>query len=370
LSEPWPCSCPTRSARSLAGHGGRLGDSANRQRLDLRRGVLPGPSHHGDLGRDKIKKQCGQWPRVELVMHRLRCLAGVRALSPGLWTVLLFVGGVSDANADPEYQREFYQSLKGPDAAKELKRVGTNADRLVRFEPEGARINLPGNAANDQPPVGLATDFTVRGDFEITVAYEILHEPAPEQTSGFGTRLTLITGVEAPTQSQVKFARAVRSKGGSQVLAFSARWDATTGMHEKRMKDYPTAARSGRLRLVRSGPLLSFHAADSADGPFTLLREYGFGTADLQGVRILGSTDRPEAALDVRLTDLRIRAGSFPNAPMAAAPDVAAPVTEVRQRAWLRIAAAVFVLIVGMALAGWLYGRRRKPAPEGQNDAR
>src|SRR5207248_30792 len=52
-------------------------------------------------------------------------------------------------------------------------------------------------------------------------------------------------------------------------------------------------------------------AAEGA-GDFTLLQEYPFTAEDLQDVRIVGSTGAGKrAALDARVTDLRIRATSL-----------------------------------------------------------
>jgi hypothetical protein len=290
-------------------------------------------------------------------MQSLFFLAGRQDVLCGLCLLVCFFAGARRADA----QQELYYPLKGQDTASTVTRVGTNAEQFVRFEPDGTRISIPGLSVKNQTQVGIATDVILHGDFEITVAFEMLQEPAPEQASDFGTRLSVIAGVESPNQSQAKLARAVRPKGGNQFLAFSARWDAAKGTHEKRMKDYPTASRSGRLRVVRSGPTLSFHAAEGSDGPFALLREYGFNTADLQGVQVLGSTGRPEAPLDVRITDLRIRADSLGNLPGDEKDARVTPVSDVPRRRWLAVTTVVLVLIVCTAVVGWLFNRRRIP---------
>ena len=72
------------------------------------------------------------------------------------------------------------------------------AGAAATFEPEGLRITLSPGAPKGRPGTGFTTGLTVHGDFEITVRYEILHEPTAEETGDFGTRLTLTAGLEQP----------------------------------------------------------------------------------------------------------------------------------------------------------------------------
>ncbi len=207
----------------------------------------------------------------------------------------------------PEVPREYYQSFKGePENSKDLEFIGPNANDCVRFEPGGLRISLPGNHPKDKP-TGLATGLTVKGNFEITVHFDLLHEPEALDAGDFGTRLALIAGFDANGENAVKFTRAVRKEDGRQYILFSSQWNQFSKKLDKRNKSFPTSAKKCLLRLVRRGDLLSFWVSEDANAAFTLLREYQFSDADLKNVRIVASTGSPEASLDVRVTDLRIR---------------------------------------------------------------
>ena len=64
----------------------------------------------------------------------------------------------------------------------------------------------------------------------------------------------------------------------------------------------------GGLRLVRTGAVLASYAAADVNENFTFLKEYPFSSADLKSVYIDTSTNEPTDLLDVRITDLRLRA--------------------------------------------------------------
>ena len=70
--------------------------------------------------------------------------------------------------------------------------TGPNAREQMFEEPEGLRIVLPSDAER-QDPIGLVTRFPIRGDFEITAAYEILRSDKPSAGYGTGPRACTYT---------------------------------------------------------------------------------------------------------------------------------------------------------------------------------
>src|SRR5262249_21774218 len=67
--------------------------------------------------------------------------------------------------------------LRGDDKGPvDFQLYGPAAEECVRFEPTGARITLPGNYGEVRPFTGLLRTVNVKGDFEITVDFEILQE--------------------------------------------------------------------------------------------------------------------------------------------------------------------------------------------------
>src|SRR5581483_7187693 len=67
-----------------------------------------------------------------------------------------------------------------------------------------------------------------------------------------------------------------------------------------------------RFRLVRTGEKLSYYLSEGPAQDFQLLTTHPFAADDLKDLQIFAQTSSPQAALDVRFTDLRIRAAVVP----------------------------------------------------------
>src|SRR6478735_4048167 len=110
-------------------------------------------------------------------------------------TLLLFVIGATAAvcgldgrpglaqDAKPAMQ-EFRPQLKPlAESVNGVRPIGPDVDTCVAFEPEGIRIKLPTGYAGpkgwsgERPDTGVIVPVIVKGDFEITVGYEILQAP-------------------------------------------------------------------------------------------------------------------------------------------------------------------------------------------------
>jgi hypothetical protein len=118
---------------------------------------------------------------------------------------------------------------------------------------------------------------------------------------------------------------------------------------------------TGRLRLVRSGSVVFFYTSEGAAKAFALRHKGEFGTKDLKNVRLLGSTGGPGAALDVRVTDLWIRADAL----LRTVEPVDAPVAIAPVRRWrtMVLALAMVSVAIVLALGAWWYARHRPAAP-------
>jgi hypothetical protein len=284
----------------------------------------------------------------------------------GLGVVVWFAQAGGGPPPDTAPVREYEQSFKGgTDIPRGFELSGPLADQDVKVEPEGLRITLPPGSNGNGQGTGLASTFGVKGDFEITVAFEILHEtpPAPPTPGGPDrqTRFTLGVPLDREGFNMTTFSRRIRANSDTQFLAWVTLWDEAVGKNRQKARGFPTKAMTGRLRLVRTGPTLSYAAAEGPGGEFVVLQEYPFGVEDLKHVGLVGATDDAEGSLDVRVTDFHVRADALPNLPAAAPPK--APGGE-----WL-VAAALFGLAVTMpllaALGLWLYAGRSRGAGAG-----
>jgi hypothetical protein len=278
-----------------------------------------------------------------------------------------------------DYAQEYYHSFKGnPRQPTGWDHHGPANAQTVRFEREGLRIALPAGFDGERPGTGIQTRFGVKGDFEITIGYEILQGPAPEEIGKASTRLSLAVVKDTPfkdsSQSEVAtHSRSIAGKGNQIIVAWMRLHDPTRDI-PPRAKVFPNAAKAGQLRLVRNGGDLYYLKADGVDGTFKALAKFPFGPEDLYRIEIAGSTGGEKASLDARVCDIHIRAQELPRAPatgpppverVATAPDTAEPALE---RDWLMtalwIGASVIVLMAAVAGVAWVRrGRKGVAAP-------
>jgi hypothetical protein len=270
-------------------------------------------------------------------------------LAVGRW---LPAGGVTG----PEKQsRELlFLSLRGgPADGGGFEFFGPDVDECVRFEPAGLCLTLPRGFPDERPGTGLTIPVAANGDFEITVSFEILQEPKPADAGKRQTLFALDAILDAPGHTAATIAWKVDARRGPQFLAWMTVWDEVAQKDQTRGKGFRTAAKSGRLRLVRTGSALSYQVSESPDGEFVLLETFPFAAEDLKAVRLLGSTGGSNAALEVRVTDLHVRAGALPDVPETIAPPEKSP-----GRGWLAAGVIVGLVIASCVLCAWLHVRR------------
>jgi hypothetical protein len=274
--------------------------------------------------------------------------------------VVLGLAGVGDGTDSAKgSQQEYYQSFKdNPKNGQDFKLLGPDADQCVKFEPDGLRITLPAGYAGERPSTGLIVPVSVRGDFEVTVDFEVLQEPEPADTD-IQTRLNLSVLLDTPQWNVASITRHVSPKGGPEFSSWESLWNEASGKNQQRRNAFPTGAKAGRLRLVRTGAVISYHKAEGPGADFVFLQQYPFGTEDVKDVRVVASTGGPRAAFDVRVSDLRIRADSLPNQPG----QPAAVAHGAEARPWLtaaKVLGLVVALVALTVLGVWLIVRQRR----------
>jgi len=246
---------------------------------------------HGDM-----KMQRG-WLRFRLpVALGLGLCVGV-AIWLGLGTTDGPTGKPDSASQVPgNLKAEFHQDFRNFDVNQQqvLRAVGTE----VYPEDRGVRITLPAGQGV-LPHTGFVTNFPVRGDFEMTLAYEILKEETPAK--GYGVGIAMLAEIDSEKKLSFSLGRRLRTNG---MVSF-------TGSR----KAMPSISTSGKLRLRRVGSVVHYLAADGSNSEFVELEEMEVGTADLQFVRVAGTAGESESGLDARLLDFTIRAEELPGMP-------------------------------------------------------
>lgn len=285
------------------------------------------------------------------------------------------------------YPEDYHPSLQTEGkAVPGLVVYGPDAEECVRFEPEGLRISLPANFPRQRPGTGVVTDFGVQGDFEITIGYELFGDGRPP-SSGNPTLVKLVVvPVNTPrvmlwqrtNQNRASLSRELpRPKTGSQFVAAVSQWkneplpkdkwgnEDFKNLETETTQQFPASAKSGRLRMVRNGSELFFFVGDGNDN-LTLMHRVEFGTKDLKNVRVLASTGWMGTALDVRVTDLQIRAEAFPKSAGESVPTVPESGDEAPPSIQTKVIRLGLSVAAGMAcLLGiyYVFLRRRAPAP-------
>lgn len=232
---------------------------------------------------------------------------------------------------------------------------GQVAADYVTFEADGLRIKLPAGYPEQRPSLGLALVSTVQGNFEITARFDLLKEPAPEDAGSYATRFSLGVMLDTPERNEVSVSRRRIARGITQFFTFWLMERGATGKVQPIMHTVPTRAKTGRLRLVRTGSTLSCFASEGDKDDYLFLKEYPFSSLDVKQVFLHASTGGPRAELDVRLSDLNIVADSLPDLAVSAAPPAGS-------KRWLAAALLLNLLLLLAAFVGWLVLRRRQSA--------
>jgi hypothetical protein len=278
----------------------------------------------------------------------MSALVLLATLGPGIASLFAQIAGPGPL---PKDTPEFFLSLKGgAEDRQRIELMGPDADQCVKFEPAGLRITLPAGHPGERPSTGINLALPIRGDFEITVNYEVLQEPTAADTGKTGTRMNLAIQLDTPKWDVAAIVRKVTETKGTVFNSWQSRWNEATGKRQERIDAFPAQASSGRLRLVRTGADIYFLLADGPEKDFVPLQRYLFGAEDVRDVRLVGSTGGPKASLDVRLTDWRIRSESLVGQP-------AAPPQQPISTKWWKIGGLLGLLLALMVLSVFFYLR-------------
>jgi predicted Zn finger-like uncharacterized protein len=238
---------------------------------------------------------------------------------------------------------------KGADAQSGLHLFGPIDAANVKGEPQGLRLTLPATRDN-LGDVGVEARKVLRGDFEITLAYDLVAIATPAPKWGAGVILQI--RLDTPDDAMANVTRTFKGKGASFGSSYFAVGDA--GTHVRQPLQYPQAnakIRSGRLRLTRTGNDLAFQVDEG--GGFRVIASKEVGGADVVSVHVLATTGKEPFPVDVRFPSLELRWD--PASKVAAAP----PVLERAQekppsRGWLA-AAAIVVGLMAVSIVGWFF---------------
>jgi hypothetical protein len=202
---------------------------------------------------------------------------------------------------------EFVQDFRGrPYDVRYFRSFGSNTHRAMRTDFRGLRISPVD--PESRIPVGLVARVGVRGDFEITMTFEVLrlYKPAGGNDAG----LSIYVSSASLTKEAATLGRFVRTDGEQIILCHHA----STPQGEERRhqgKRVPKTALTGQLRLVRRGTLLSYQFAEGTASAFQELYQTEWVGEDLDTVRFAMENGNPPTVVDVLIRAVSIRADDF-----------------------------------------------------------
>ncbi len=266
------------------------------------------------------------------------------------------------AQPGPPEQAQESHWLRGEATERaDFQLYGPDAESCVQFEPAGAHITLPATFAKARPFTGLVRQMNVQGDFDVMVDFEILHESEPAPPASFAIRLGLILQMEGRKTAVLSRTFA---EGQKRFVMFY-QWPDAAGTMKTQSNIERTQASRGRLRLVRTGTLLSYYAAEGPDQDFLALKQYEIGADDLKDIRVAGQTGGLQAALEGRFTNLRLRTGPAqpPEARPPQVPDVPAAAGA---RGLKLVLAAVVVIALALGIGLTVFRSRQRGGPRSE----
>jgi hypothetical protein len=287
---------------------------------------------------------------------------------------LLFAFLPTPLFAQPPAAKEFFQDFRADQSISDfLKFTGPNADTIAKQDDTGLRITIPPTQLARET-VGLRSAFRLKGDFEVTTSYQILHTEQPQDGNGIGFMLYLLT--DSAKGDALGVYRVFKVREGD-VFMVTRRSTNKAGIRETVNQHYPAPSASGQIRVTRTGAEAKVFVADGDAKDFRELVTHAFVPDEIKRIELMGYPGRadrpimPQKQVDIRIKDLRIRAESFPFLPVGELRDVApqdeapaaAPVVQPEpSRTWLAVVISLGALFVFacVGVAGiWLFVRMR-----------
>ena len=292
----------------------------------------------------------------------------IRIHASMLLAAVVFGLAVEHASSQPaenkKFAQEFHHDFRGKPLPPELHVVGKPEPAFIKEAPEGFRITLPKKWIHEFGGVGLRSNFKISGDFEITVALEILHADLPNK--GYGVGAILRAQLVAPNTHGATIARVARAGGNQKVI-----WDRGPDPNNKTIEgraDCPEKLL--RLRLKREGTTLRYQwASGLEDIAFAEIRaDPTFGDDDINAIRLAAVTGREPCDVDVRFIDLRVGSGGLVDGdarPVAPAPNDLAPNPAADSSSGTKLAVilggGLGLTVVLLAIGVFFFMKRRTP---------
>lgn len=223
-----------------------------------------------------------------------------------------------------------------------LELVGGGASHIIRAESEGLRMRAPTSSVGKLPAVGVSPRFRIRGDFEVTVTYEILNAARPPKEGISRTRFQIEATLDSSAQESLRFSLSRATAGDFEY--YTTRRIVVDDKDRYPGRVLPTNNETGKMRLVRTGRMVHFFVSNGEEDVFEILHQMECGDEEVASLTMWILPGIIRANLDLRLTDLTIRAEELPG--WTGPPPM--------QRRWLWWLVGLFALLLSGAGIWWV----------------
>jgi serine protease Do len=226
------------------------------------------------------------------------------------WLIIgcLMVTSLVAGPNEPVVPQVFHQDFRSGDYDPEVLFPAGQAE--IFRDAKGLAMSFPAGEAKARQDTSLSPFFSLRGDFEVTVSFEILQAERPKTGDGVG--VSLFIGNQPKYYASAAVALAHRLLPDGKTVYTADRLKRVEGKWTHQRRSFPTTASAGKLRLERRGTLIRFGVSEGAAAEFSTLFQMEWDRADMHGINVTASTDGSASGLELRLRDLTVRAESLP----------------------------------------------------------
>jgi hypothetical protein len=223
------------------------------------------------------------------------------ALAVGMLTTAALAGG----DTLPAPTRELDLSRNGRLFDQFFQRFGYRDGQSVVPEARGVRLQIP--AAKDAGIAGYQSSFSLVGDFEVAVDFEVVAMPRP--TGGYGVSMGVTLDAGAPVGS-ISLVRGLASDGRPQFTIVRGTPVITDGAESTKYETdaFPASQPRGRIILRREGAEVACLATDGMGGQPTEFKRVPYTDHRVRYVKLHADTGGSPTGVTGRFTGVTVRA--------------------------------------------------------------
>ncbi len=248
----------------------------------------------------------GDEKELDTLLAKVPDLERTTGLNVPLWSTSLMFRGFSKS-----LSAEFNYDFTGRHLDRDLFEISGKSPWLTKPDDAGLHIRLP---AGTGPigHVGAMTKFRIHGDFDILATYELLAVEKPVPPKNYAGCMLICEYADSEDHTNLR--REMHDNGFEGITAHHHMVN-PQGQASDAAQFRRTKSKKGQLRLIRRGPQMTWLSRDEADSDFHVQQQKAGPTNDVVRVKVCIDSWGTNNLVEVRWTNLTLRAASFVNLP-------------------------------------------------------